>query len=262
MTPAYVRNRLAWRLAVVFLLIVTMSWSSRHYQLDDALIYARYIQHALQGKGLVFNTGERVNGLTSVLDTWMVLGVAALAKGHILAVEITLSGIFLFIAAALAEATVEFSGIFLAANSFLYFCKGMETTLFLAVLVLCVLAYQTGRVGWLPVLCGYAVLTRFEGGALVAVIGWRLWRTGRLPAPKTFLAPAALFDLLPGIQSSLLSCNVTGLGVGEAGPGSVRILGLVAHGLFAAASLRVLAAGRLGPVHDSAGDTGLVRTQG
>lgn len=38
---------------------------------DDAYIVARYVQHLHDGKGLVFNTGEWINALTSPLLTWV-----------------------------------------------------------------------------------------------------------------------------------------------------------------------------------------------
>ena len=53
-----------YRALVVIALVPALCYVSRHYQLDDALIYARYIRHALQGQGLVFNAGESVNART------------------------------------------------------------------------------------------------------------------------------------------------------------------------------------------------------
>ena len=41
----------------------------REYQLDDALIYLRYIKNFQEGHGLVYNPGERFNGLTSPFFT-------------------------------------------------------------------------------------------------------------------------------------------------------------------------------------------------
>ena len=180
------------RVLTIVLLVAGMSWLSRHFLLDDALIYARYIKHALEGRGLVFNTGEPVNALTSILDTWLLLGVCALVKGHILLVEAILSSTFLVAAAILAEQMVPLAGVFLAASSYFYFCKGMETTLFLLILALCVRAYAAGKVNWLPTLAILAALTRFEGAAMIPVLAWQLWQTRRLPRPSSFLLPVLL----------------------------------------------------------------------
>ena len=35
------------------------SWQVREYQLDDALIYLRYIRNFIEGNGLVYNKGEQ-----------------------------------------------------------------------------------------------------------------------------------------------------------------------------------------------------------
>jgi hypothetical protein len=56
-------------MAVIFGLFVTLTFLARHNRLDDALIYARYLSHAYHGRGLVFNDGEHINALTSILDT-------------------------------------------------------------------------------------------------------------------------------------------------------------------------------------------------
>ena len=45
----------------------------REYQLDDALIYLRYIKNFQEGHGLVYNPGERFNGLTSPFFTFIIL---------------------------------------------------------------------------------------------------------------------------------------------------------------------------------------------
>ncbi len=164
---------------------------ARHFRLDDALIYARYVSHALHGQGLVFNPGEPVNALTSILDTWLLLILSSLLRGHILLAQSILGASFLLGSALIAENMVPLSGIFIAASSFFYFCNGMETSLFLFLLVLTVNAYVAGKVNWLPFLCALTILARFEGGAMALVIAWQLWKRRRLPALPSFL-PALL----------------------------------------------------------------------
>jgi len=50
-----------------------LAWINRHYQLDDALIYLRYIRNFLNGAGLVYNPGDYFNGLTSPLYSYLVI---------------------------------------------------------------------------------------------------------------------------------------------------------------------------------------------
>jgi arabinofuranosyltransferase len=57
--------------------------------------------------------------------------------------------------------------------------------------VLSLTAYLANKVDWLPLLCAMTVLARFEGGAMVAVICWRLWREKRFPRLAAYI-PALL----------------------------------------------------------------------
>lgn len=164
----------------------------RHFHLDDALIYARYAKNALQGHGLVFNIGEPVNALTSILETWLLLGLSWVLHGKILLAQEILGASCLIASALVAEGIVPLAGILIATSSYYYFCLGMETCLFLLLLVLCMKAYLADKLDWLPLLCAMTVLARFEGGAMVAVICWRLWRQKRFPRLVAYLPPLLL----------------------------------------------------------------------
>jgi len=54
-------------------------WESRWIQ-DDAYISFRYARNLVEGNGLVFNAGERVEGYTNFL--WTVMSAAPLAAGY------------------------------------------------------------------------------------------------------------------------------------------------------------------------------------
>src|SRR3978361_1210781 len=90
------------RIALVALLTVVLGYVFRSQQLDDALIYAKYIRNALLGQGLVFNPGEHVNALTSPLYAYAVLAGAWVAHGHVLVATAGLSGVFLFVGGGVA----------------------------------------------------------------------------------------------------------------------------------------------------------------
>lgn len=184
-----------FRALSIFFIVAALCFVARNFHLDDALIYARYILHALQGRGLEYNTGEPINALTSILNTWLLLGLSILLRGHILLAQVILSGSFLFGASLLAEKMVPLSGIFIAGSSFFYFCDGMETSLFLFLLMLCLYAYVGDKLNWLPLLCALVILARFEGGAMVLVIAWQLWKKRRFPAIQSFLPVLLLVGL-------------------------------------------------------------------
>ena len=176
-------------------MVALLVYASRFYRLDDALIYARYVNNALHGRGLVFNAGEPVNALTSILDTWLLLGLSWALHGRILLAQTIIGASCLIAACLVAETIVPLAGIFIAASSYYYFCLGMETSLFVLLLVLCLKAYLTGRLNWLPVLCVLTVLARFEGGALALVLCWRLWRDRRFPRITAYVPALLLIGL-------------------------------------------------------------------
>lgn len=180
------------RALLIGAMFATLTWCGRHFRLDDALIYARYVSHAYQGRGLYFNDGEPVNALTSILDTWLQLGLTYLLHGRALLAQAIIGGTFLFGALLMAEAATPFAGVLLAAGSYFYFYTGMETPLFVFLLGLTVWAYARGKDSWLPLMCVLCLLTRFEGGALLVVIAWQLWRQRRMPSAVSFVAPLLL----------------------------------------------------------------------
>jgi hypothetical protein len=71
--------RIAVGLAVLGLLGAYAVWRVIHlaWTCDDAFISYRYAKHLIEGQGLVFNPGERVEGITNPLFTLMVAGLMA-----------------------------------------------------------------------------------------------------------------------------------------------------------------------------------------
>jgi hypothetical protein len=175
------------RALFICVIVIALSVVVRHFHLDDSLIYARYISHALQGRGLEFNPGEPVNALTSILDTWFVLALARVLHGNVLLAQAILSCLFLIAAALVVESMVPLAGMMVAALCLPYWCVGMETSLFMFLLALSVYAYVNDRVDWLPLLCILTALSRFEGAALTPVIAWQLWKRRRFPRLWSFI---------------------------------------------------------------------------
>ena len=194
------------RAIAICLIVIILAYVDRFFHLDDALIYARYISNARHGHGLVYNVGEPVNALTSILDAWLLLGLSWVLHGKVLLVQEIIGASCLMASALVAESIVPLAGIFIAASSYYYFCIGMETCLFILLLVLSLKVYLAGKLDWLPLLCMMTMLARFEGGAIVAVIGWRLWQQKRFPRLIAYL-PAVLLIVF------YLSSNLHNYGV-------------------------------------------------
>jgi arabinofuranosyltransferase len=177
-------------LAIVSIL-PTLCWFAGYSKIDDSFLYARYVANALAGRGMVFNAGEHVNALSSPLFAYLLLFVSWLLHGNVLLATTVVSGGFLLLACLLAETMVPFSGLLLASTAYFYTLVGMETSLFVFLLLLVVWLFQSEKYEWIPLASILLILTRFEGALLVAVIAWRLFRNRALPRPVALL-PAFL----------------------------------------------------------------------
>jgi arabinofuranosyltransferase len=164
------------RAFILTVLVVLLSWSAGYSKIDDSYIYARYVANALAGHGMVYNIGEHVNALTSPLYAYLLLFMSWLLQGNVLLATILLSGIFLLLASLLAERMVPFSGFFIASTAYFYVLVGMETSLFLFMLLAVTTLFQWKQFNWLPLASVLLVLSRFEGGLLVGLLAWQLNR--------------------------------------------------------------------------------------
>jgi hypothetical protein len=204
----------------------------RYLQLDDALIYYRYVRNALAGHGLVYNPGERFNALTSPLYTYVSL-VAAALTGDVQASQIALGGLFL----GLTGIGVIFlfrdmglagfggaAALLLASTRSFYVTFGLETSLFLFLLTLALWLYGRRYLIACGLVLGLLVLTRGEGILLAAVllvdhVGRRGDRfpLGALAAFVAPLAPHFLFTyhyygaLLPSTLTAKTAQGRSGL---------------------------------------------------
>jgi len=69
--------------ALTVALALYLSYRNRDFQFDDGLIYQRYVRNWLDGAGLVYNRGERFNGLTSPFYSYLVMATAAVMRGSV-----------------------------------------------------------------------------------------------------------------------------------------------------------------------------------
>src|ERR1700760_1310281 len=223
--PSMFQKPASRRTAAIFLICsitALVSFAGRHFQLDDALIYARYTRNALRGMGLVFNAGEHVNALTSPLFSILLLAASWLLHGNVLLAETLLSLTFLVGACILAEELAPWSGVLLASTYYFYLCFGMETTLFLFLITLKFVLYRSGKLDLVPMVALLTALTRFEGGLLAVVIAADMWRTRHFPRMRSLLFPALVLvayfafnfhfygSLLPSSASAKFSQGFSG----------------------------------------------------
>ncbi|MEW6104576.1 MAG: hypothetical protein AB1630_12315 [bacterium] len=152
--------------------------SKTHWMVDDAFISFRYAKNLADGKGLVYNEGERVEGYTNFL--WvLILSFFAKAGIDIVPLSKYLSFIFalltiiitFYIPSLLYKKPLNpifnlISCLFLASNTTftLWILSGLETHLFLLLTISSIaLSLYNSKSLYLPILIFLATLTRPEG---------------------------------------------------------------------------------------------------
>ncbi len=179
-------------LFLLFLIpLAYFSYRSRGFQLDDALIYQRYVRNLFDGYGLVYNQGELFNALTSSLHTYFTI-VASFIVGNVHSASIILAAIFM--ALTLSVFTLVFSryesiyfvlfgAIFMAVFPYFYLTYGMETPLFIFFIGLCLYFFEKEDNFWLGIACALLLLLRSEGVFLILAMAIEHFRQKR-PFPK------------------------------------------------------------------------------
>lgn len=171
-------------LLILAIMLAGFAWESRAVrpQIDDAYISYRYARNLVEGRGLVFNPGERVEGMTNLAWTvaiagGLALGVEAPVCAHVLGFLSGVALLFCTYSMALAGVGTRRTWLcalaplpVLASNSFAtWTLSGLETPLFVALTSAALLAQLRGRMGWATAAAIAATLTRPDG-VLVAVV--------------------------------------------------------------------------------------------
>jgi hypothetical protein len=190
--------------ALAAAVLLAESWAQQP-QIDDSFITYRYADNLLNGAGLVWIPGERIEAITNLLWALLVaaggaLGAPATLAGHALGV---VSGIALLLATgALAMAGVSARArpiaalapwVVLASPALPYFAtSGMETNGFLALTVGALAAHAHGRVRIATGLLCLAIAIRPDAGIVAAaVLAVHLLEAGPLRA-RSWLPVAAV----------------------------------------------------------------------
>lgn len=162
---------IAFRLVYVF--YVDFSW-------EDAFIHFRIAENIAEGKGFVYNSGERV--LVSSAPLWTL----ALALFPAVGLSVEMGSKFVSIAADVGTMLLlayfakrfmnHWAAIFAVAIyglnwSVVYWTtSGMETGLFTFVTLLGVYLYTIRRFSWMAVACGFMALIRPEGALMAGLL--------------------------------------------------------------------------------------------
>ena len=186
---------------------------------DDAFISYRYAQNALDGHGLVYNVGERVEGYTNFLWVIWLMIAGKIGIGFDIAAKASglASGIGMIVLTALLvrrlstsdsrynEVLAAVAAVWIGANGALAYwsVSGLETALFGFLVTLSVLLWCRGsKAVVIPI--ALSVLTRPEGGLVWIILAFAEWFRSKdkkalgwqLGAVAILLTPFAVFKLL------------------------------------------------------------------
>jgi hypothetical protein len=175
----------AWAWLGTFCLVLTFAWEDSRPipQLDDAFISYRYALNLVHGHGLVFNTGEYVEGITNLLWTLLIaagirLGFQAPAVSQALSIVFGAASLVVlhlyarrFVANRSAWMAAAAPAIMLASNSFIaWMSAGLETPLFLLTSLSALFEFDRRRPIGTALFCLLAFMCRPEGGILAALL--------------------------------------------------------------------------------------------
>lgn len=176
------RKALPWLLLALFILAVLARLLPGPRTIDDAYITFRYARNLLGGAGFSYNPGVPVLGTTTPLFTFLLAGLALPFGGaeadfpHLaLAVSALADGLTVVLLFAIGQrlgyATAGFSvGLVwaVAPLSVTFAIGGLETSIYVLLLVGLMWAYLAGRIRLTAGLAAAAILTRPDAVLLVA----------------------------------------------------------------------------------------------
>jgi arabinofuranosyltransferase len=162
----------------------TLAWAFTHFYADDAMISLRYAQRLLEGQGLTWTQGERVEGYSNLLWVLMTSGLGALGVDLLVATRVLgvagLMGTMVLISlgpdgrpCALRALS---GGAFLALSGglALWAVGGLAQTFFSMLALAALLAIRRAHTRWglaaMATLLATATLLRIDGVVLVAAL--------------------------------------------------------------------------------------------
>lgn len=192
-------------LSLVALALTIWLGVMRDFRLDDSFITYRYARHAAEGAGLVYNPGQWVLSTTAPLYALaLAAGSLVLPDFHILggligAVTIGLGGgvIGSVLPAPAPRWTRWWVGLVYVAASPLWLALGMETPIWILLVLLAVRLVQTGRWTAGGLLVGAAVLCRPDAALPGLLLGTAaaIASLGRLGTRNRPWQPVVVFGL-------------------------------------------------------------------
>lgn len=186
------QSRRYWLFGAVLLgLIAYLTAAFWDYTQDDVFITYAYSRNIAEGRGFVFNPGERVQGTTTPLYTLLMSGVYFLTHdllhaGNLLSavlLALTCGLAFLLTRDHLSHYSGFAIGVILATSPLIYVSFGMETLLYCTLLMLALWRWERGKPYEAILVAAALTWTRADGvvlgGTLWLVAAWDSWRANQ-----------------------------------------------------------------------------------
>ncbi len=183
---------------------------------DDAYITFRFVENLLEGRGLVYNPGEHVLGVTAPLHAgWLTLLKLALPGVELPTLAVRGNVVFLLLAALMAfrllrrlglgtAACVSSAALMLVSEGILRASiGGMESSLYVALTLTALERTAAGCQAMATTLASLAVLARPEGVFVLLVVMWAWFRERPIMKPVRTLLPGALILAAWALGASL-----------------------------------------------------------
>jgi hypothetical protein len=178
----FMNNRYAqYGFLILYLLIALAVWRAFmfEFRLDDSFITYRYARNFAEGKGLVYNQGDSVLSTTAPLYAILLSVLSIIVSdfhtlGNIIgALSIGVSGwlVYQILPQEMPTGIRFWAGLIYTLSSPLWLALGMETALWIALILGAICLSQNSRWGWSGLLVGLAVLTRPDAVLAGKVLG-------------------------------------------------------------------------------------------
>lgn len=199
----------AVNILLVIILGAVVTYLNKGFRVDDALIYYRYIENFINGDGLVYNIGEKFNGLTSPLYIYISIGISSLTRETVtsqlvfngaLLTGTSIVAVLIFKKLGMENAGFIFS-LILITSKYFYFVFGMETNMFIFFAMLSIYFYVNKSFLALSISGALLLMTRGEGIFLLATLMYFILKEDRNKLKYYYLIPfAAAFISLIAIN--------------------------------------------------------------
>jgi hypothetical protein len=191
---------------VIFAIALAARFIPGPRTIDDAYITFRYARNILAGNGFVYNPGEHILGTTTPLYTLLLAGIGAISGGTAapfpqiaMAINALADAITCLLLLKLGRRFgSEFAGVgaalvwAIAPYSVTFAIGGLETSIYVLLLITTVVTYLEERYSLAAVTVGLSILTRPDAVLLVGPLTldrmvqiWRSLRPNSLAAPSS-----------------------------------------------------------------------------